>query len=84
METDELFQLRMRDLVLELRAEQELSYKELARRLEAQGLVIHDKTLANRVLTGKFSAGFALALLRALGVKQLNFTGPTVRLKVAK
>ena len=82
METDELFQQRMRDLVLELRAEKQLSYKELALRLEKEGLVIHWKTLANRVQTGKFSAGFALAMLQALGVKKLTLRGTAARLRV--
>ena len=82
VETDELFQQRMRDLVLELRAEEQLSYKELALRLEKQGLVIHWKTLANRVQTGKFSAGFALAMLQALGVKKLTIRGTAARLRV--
>jgi hypothetical protein len=82
VETDELFQQRMRDLVLELRADEQLSYKELALRLEKQGLVVHWKTLANRVQTGKFSAGFALAVLHALGVKKLTLKAPTSRLRV--
>lgn len=84
VETDELFQHRMRDLVLELRAEEQLSYKELALRLEKEGLVIKWKTLANRVQTGKFQAGFALAVLHALGVKKLTLKAPTSRLGVDK
>ena len=84
VETDELFQQRIRDLVLELREEEQLSYKELALRLEKEGLVIKWKTLANRVQTGKFSGGFALAVLEALGVKKLTLRGPTSRLRVDK
>lgn len=84
MQTDEKFQERMRDLVLELRADEQLSYKELALRLEKEGLAIHWKTLANRVQTGKFSAGFSLALLQAFGVKRLTLYPPTSRLQVNK
>lgn len=84
METDELFQQRLRELILELRADAGWSYKELARKLAEQGLNINDKTLANRVQAGKFDGGFTLALLHAFGVKQLNFSKPTVRIKPSK
>lgn len=84
METDELFQQRIRELILELRADAGWSYKQLARKLEDQGLAINDKTLANRVQTGKFSGGFALALLHAFGVKHIDFSRPTSRIKAAK
>lgn len=84
METDELFQQRLRELILELRADAGWSYKELARKLAEQGLTINDKTLANRVQAGKFSGGFALALLHAFGKGQLWFSKPTARLKVER
>ncbi len=84
MEPDELFQQRLRELILELRADAGWSYKELARKLADQGLDINDKTLANRVQVGKFDGGFALALLHAFGIRQLNFGKPTARIKATK
>lgn len=84
METDELFQQRLRELILELRADEGWSYKELARKLAEQGLTINDKTLANRVQVGKFDGGFALALLHAFGKGQLKFGKPTSRIKAEK
>jgi len=81
---DEQFQLRMRDLIEELREAEELSYQELANRLEANGMRVDAKVLANRVHRGRFSAGFALALLQALRVTELSFPSPVKRLKVPR
>lgn len=81
---DAEFQQRARELVLELRAERELSYKELALLLEEAGLLIDAKVLANRVHRGTFDAGFFFALLHALGARQVNFSKPTSRFKPGK
>lgn len=80
MGSEEQYQIRMQALIKELRASEALSYKELAKRLEQQGLEIDAKVLANKVNRGNFSAGFALSLLAALGYHSLGFTTPTKRL----
>jgi hypothetical protein len=75
VQADEEFQRRARDLILELREERQLTYKELAQLLERHGVTTDPKALANRVLRGKFDAGFFLALLSAFGFHHLDFPG---------
>lgn len=84
MTTEESFQLRLQELIRELRAEEQLSYKELAARLEREGFTIDAKVLANRVNRGTFSAGFALAVLQALGCSSLTFPRGPKRLRATK
>lgn len=48
------------------------SYKSLARALEDSGYPISDTALALRVNRGTFGLGFALRLLRAMGVKEVR------------
>lgn len=84
MNTEQSFQLRMQEFIKELRAEEGLSYKELSTRLEHQGLVIDAKVLANRVNRGNFSAGFALAVLQAMGYSALAFPRAPKRLRITK
>jgi len=58
-----------------LRAElkrRDLTYADLARRMDAIGLPVNDRTLANKIATGAFSAVFFLQCLEAIGVKNLQ------------
>lgn len=66
------YDLRARSLIKELREGKHLSYKELARRLEAQGTVMDVQVLINRVNKGKYSFAFALQLLAAMGVDHIK------------
>lgn len=66
------YDLRARSLIKELRESKQLSYKELARRLEAQGTVMDVQVLINRVNKGKYSFAFALQLLAAMGVDHIK------------
>lgn len=66
------YDLRARSLIKELRESKQLSYKELARRLEAQGTVMDVQVLINRVNKGKYSFAFALQLLAAMGVDHIQ------------
>ena len=50
----------------------DLSYADLARRMEAIGLKVNDRTLANKITTGAFSAVFFLQCMDAIGVKNLQ------------
>jgi hypothetical protein len=49
----------------------DLSYADLARRMETIGLKANDRTLANKIATGGFSAVFFLQCMEAIGVKNL-------------
>jgi hypothetical protein len=49
-----------------------LSYAELAQRMDAIGLKVNDRTVANKIATGGFSAVFFLHVMEAIGVKNLR------------
>ena len=50
----------------------DLSYADLATRMAAIGLKVNDRTLANKIATGSFSAVFFLQVMEAIGVKNLQ------------
>jgi hypothetical protein len=66
------YEARAKSIIKDLREGQQLSYKELARRLEAEGAPVDVQMLINRVNHGKFSFAFALQLLAAMGVDTLT------------
>lgn len=68
----EFYEMRAKSLIKELREKKHLSYKQLALRLEAEGVNIDAQVLINRVNQGKFSFVFALQLLAAMGVDTLE------------
>lgn len=72
MKAREFYEARAKSLVKDLREEKNISYKDLARRLEAEGLLIDVQVLINRVNQGKFSFAFALQLLAAMGVRSIE------------
>lgn len=49
----------------------DLSYADLAARMEGIGLKVNGRTLANKIATGGFSAVFFLQVMEAIGVKNL-------------
>ena len=49
----------------------DLSYADLAVRMEAIGLKVNDRTIAKKIATGSFSAVFFLQVMEAVGVKNL-------------
>jgi Domain of unknown function (DUF6471) len=49
----------------------DLSYADLAQRMEAIGLRVNERTIANKIATGAFSAVFFLQCMEAIGVKNL-------------
>jgi 3-mercaptopyruvate sulfurtransferase SseA len=49
----------------------DLSYADLAKRMGAIGLKVNDRTIANKIATGSFSAVFFLQVMEAIGVKNL-------------
>ncbi len=76
------FQRQARDMLRATREEKGLTYTELARRLEAYGVLIETQSLTNKINRGTYSFAFALQALAAMNVKslpvpQLPSTKPT-------
>lgn len=63
---------RAANLVRTEMVRQGLTYKQLARRLEAQGVELSGAKLSNKLNRGTFSATFLLQCLRALDVEVLR------------
>ncbi|MBL8390039.1 MAG: hypothetical protein JNK17_17655 [Hydrogenophaga sp.] len=59
-------------IVKDARTQRQVSYKNLARLLEANGTHVDVQVLINRVNQGAFSFAFALELLAAMGVEHLE------------
>lgn len=72
MKPRDFYEARAKSIIKDLREEQDLSYKELARRLEAEGAPVDVQVLINRVNQGKFSFAFALQLLAAMGAETVQ------------
>ncbi|NNM63257.1 MAG: hypothetical protein HKL99_01340 [Burkholderiales bacterium] len=81
MNPRQFYEARAKSIVKEVRESKDISYKELARRLEAQGVVTDAQVLINRVNQGKFSFAFALQLLAAMGVEHLEVPRQEPKLK---
>lgn len=72
MKPRDFYEARAKSLIKDLRESKGVSYKELARRLEAYGVVVDDRVLINRINRGGFSLAFALQVLAALGATSLE------------
>ena len=86
MEEREFYEQQARLLIKRYRRDAEISYKELARRLEAHGLKIEPQVLTNRINRGTYTFSFALHLLAALGVATIDvpkFSRPRAKSKKA-
>jgi hypothetical protein len=62
-----------------MREANNVSYKELSRRLEGQGLQASERVLINRFNRGRFSLAFALQVAAALGVATIEVPTPPSR-----
>lgn len=69
--TRKFYEARAKSTIKDLRESKQLSYRELALRLEAQGTPIDVQVLINRVNHGRYSFAFVLQLLAAMGVESL-------------
>lgn len=77
MKPREFYEAQAKFIIKDLREDKGLSYKELARRLESEGVHMDVQVLINRVNQGRFSFAFALQLLlSAMGVDGLNVPQP--------
>lgn len=72
MNAREFYEARAKSIIKDLREEKNISYKDLARRLAAEGVLIDVQVLINRVNQGKFSFAFALQLLAAMGAETVG------------
>lgn len=72
MKPRDFYEARAKSIIKDLREGKNLSYKELARRLESEGAPVDVQVLINRVNQGKFSFAFALQLLAAMGVETVE------------
>lgn len=61
------FEHQSRDMLLNMRADKDLTYSELARRLATYGVHIGPKVLATKLHRGTYTFTFALQVLAALG-----------------
>lgn len=66
------FEEQARTLIQQLREDKDVSYSDLARRLEGFGAVQSRQTLTNKLNRGGYSFEFALQVLAALGVTSLR------------
>jgi len=76
--------MHARELLLELRRDKGLTYKELCRRLETYDVQMSEQALINKLNRGLYSFGFALLMLDVMGassvkVPHLLGTRPTRR-----
>ena len=71
MKPRDLYEVRAKSIIKDLRESRGVSYKELARRLEAYGVVVDDRVLINRINRGGFSFAFAMQVAAALGATTL-------------
>lgn len=81
MNPRQFYEARAKSIVKEVRESKDISYKELARRLEATGVIVDVQVLINRINQGKFSFAFALQLLAVMGVEHLEIPKQQVPFK---
>ena len=74
--TRRFYEARAKSIIKDLRESRQLSYEELALRLEAQGAPIDVQVLINRVNRGRYSFAFAMQLMSVMGVDTLMVPKP--------
>lgn len=85
MKPREFYDARSKSLIKELRESKQVSYKELARRLEAYGVFMSDRVLINRINRGGNGFAFAMMVMDALGAQVIEIPQhPDIHPKVAK
>lgn len=68
----DFYEARAKSLLKDMRETKNVSYKELSRRLEGQGLQASERVLINRFNRGRFSLAFALQVAAALDVTAIE------------
>ena len=70
--TDWKWKTQAKQLIRAEMKRRDLSYADLAKRMEGIGLAVNERTIANKIATGGFSAAFFLQAMEAIGVKNLQ------------
>ena len=76
MATDKEWQDRTKGLLKAELKRRNLSYRELAERLERLGIHETERNIANKISRGGFTAVFLFQCLEAIGVTELNLRRP--------
>ena len=71
MKTHADWQAQAKQLIRAELKRRDLTYRELADRMNAMGLKVNERTIANKIARGGFTAAFFLQCMDALGVKYL-------------
>jgi len=74
MPTDKEWQDRVKGLLKAELKRRNLTYRDLAERLEAMGVHMSERNLNNKISRGGFSAVFFLQCLEAIGCQQLRLS----------
>jgi hypothetical protein len=68
----EFYEARAKALIKKLRDDREMSYADLALRLQSYGVVMSERVLINRINRGTFTFSFAMMVLDALNADMLE------------
>jgi transcriptional regulator with XRE-family HTH domain len=66
------YEKQARDLLKQFREDKQLTYAQLAERLQDHGVTLETRALINKINRGKFTFAFALQVLAALDVVSLR------------
>ena len=72
MSPREFYEARAKSLIKELREEKNISYRDLALRLQTVGVRLTEQSLINRINRGRFTFAFALQVLAAMDVQSVH------------
>ena len=72
MKTAENWKTKAKQLIRAEMKRRSLSYADLANRMQELGLAANERTLANKIAVGGFSAAFFLQCMEAIGTKHLQ------------
>jgi hypothetical protein len=72
---DQLWEVRAKNLLKAELRRHGITYKVLAARLQAIGLVETDRNISNKINRGAFSAVFLLQCLHVIGVRDIRLPG---------
>ena len=74
MRTEDRWKTQAKQLIRAEMKRRSLSYADLANRMQGLGLDANERTLANKIAAGGFSAAFFLQCMEAIGVNAIHLT----------
>ena len=75
MKTADHWKTQAKQLIRAEMKRRSLSYADLANRMQEIGLTANERTVANKIAAGGFSAAFFLQCMEAIGVKAIILSG---------